>query len=194
MADDSSNGWDDVAAQFAELRSTVGVEIVRRWAAALPPGGSVLDAGAGTGEPLTTVLIDAGLDVHAIDASPAMVRAFKTRHPGVPVVCEALEHSPFAGGPFDGVLAIGLMFLLPAETQRTVIHRVARALKPGGALLFTAPRDACSWHDSLNGRRSVSLGLSAYCSVLNACGLQFEGVSRDEGGNDHVAARKPSQL
>lgn len=190
MADDGSNGWDGVAAQFARLRSTVGVECVRRWAGGLPCGGAVLDAGAGTGDPVTTVLIDAGLNVRAIDASPAMVRAFRTRHPGVPVACETLEFSRFDGAPFDGVLAIGVMFLLPEATQRRVIHRLARILKPTGALLFTAPREACSWHDSLTGRRSVSLGLAAYQAVFDDCGLAFEGVCEDEGGNHHIAARK----
>ena len=46
------------------------------------------------------------------------------------VSCEAVEDSSFFGRTFDGVIAVGLLFLLSAAEQRDLIRRVAFALNP----------------------------------------------------------------
>ena len=190
MEADGSNGWEAVAARFAATRSAAGTETVRRWAETLPAGGSVVDVGAGTGIPLTAVLVERGLRVRAVDASPAMVAAFRARLPGVPIICEPAERSAFEGGPFDGVLAVGLVFLLPAAAQSALIRRMAGAVRPGGRLLFSAPRPACAWDDTLTGRRSESLGAEAYGRLLAACGMEVLHGHVDSGGNRYHEARR----
>ncbi|HMI63810.1 MAG TPA: class I SAM-dependent methyltransferase, partial [Puia sp.] len=47
------------------------------------------------------------------------------------VACESVERSSFFNRSFDGVIAVGLMFLLSEETQRTLIPKMAAALNPG---------------------------------------------------------------
>lgn len=191
MSEDASNGWEAVAGPFMRGRSTNGLATVRQWAASLPPGGAVLDVGAGSGEPLGAALIAAGFEVFAIDAAPSMVAAFRRRFPGVPVACEAAERSRFFGRTFDGVLAVGLVFLLPEDAQRALIGRMAAALAPGGRLLFSAPRQACVWRDRQTGRRSSSLGADAYRRIVARSGLDMVGEHVDEGGNHYHEARKP---
>src|SRR5262249_41916013 len=66
------------------------------------------------------------------------VQAFRRNLPNVSVICEAVEDSTFFDRTFDGVVAWGLIFLLPAEAQRHLIRRIAGILVPGGRLLFTA--------------------------------------------------------
>ena len=190
MPEDRSNGWEAVAEEFMRLRSTTGLATVRKWAASLPRGGSVLDVGAGSGEPLTAALIEEGLDASAVDASPTMVAAFRRRFPGVEVACEPAERSRFFDRTFDGALAIGLVFLLPAKSQREVIRRMAAALKPGGRLLFSAPRQVCVWEDLLTGQPSSSLGADEYRRIIAGSGLHLIGEHVDEGETHYYEARK----
>jgi cyclopropane fatty-acyl-phospholipid synthase-like methyltransferase len=102
------------------------------WARSLPGGAPVLDLGCGFGVPVSEALIDEGLAVHGVDVSPTMVAAFRQRLPQARVACERVEESRFFDRTFDGVVAIGLLFLLAPDAQRALIGRVARALIPVG--------------------------------------------------------------
>ena len=88
------------------------------------------------------------------------------------------------------MIAWGVMFLLPEETQRTVLAKMAKALKPGGQLLFTAPRGAVTWMDSLTGLESRSMSAEAYESLLRELGLDIEPGRTDAGENYYYLARK----
>lgn len=190
MAHDASNGWEAAAQAFMAARSCIGLETVRAWARALPPGGSILDVGAGSGVPLAAALIADGFVVSAVDASPTLVAAFQQRFPDTEIACEPAEHSRFFDRRFDGVMAIGLLFLLPATSQRALIQRVSGALKPLGRFLFTAPQEACTWADCLTGRASVSLGADAYGTLLSEAGLRLIAQHHDEGQNQYFDAQK----
>ena len=119
-----------------------------------------------------------------------MVAAFKRRFPGVAVACEPAERSRFFDRTFDGALAIGLIFLLPEESQRDLIRRIAGALNPGGKLLFSAPRQICAWDDLLTGQPSTSLGAEEYHRVLARSGLHLIKGHVDEGGTHYYEAQK----
>jgi SAM-dependent methyltransferase len=183
MTTDPSHGWDAVAEAFMAVRSDTGVDVVRRWAGQVSPGGTVVDIGCGFGEPVTRALIEAGFEVWGVDASPTLVAEYRRQFPDCPVVCEAAEASDLFGRPFDGAVAVGLMFLLPEADQRGLIARVAGALVPGGRFLFSAPQQVCEWNDLLTGRRSRSLGEAAYRDALEAAGLTPVGGMTDAGGN-----------
>ena len=187
---DRSFGYDRIADRFMEVRSTSGTDLVQHWAETLAPAAAVLDIGAGHGEPLTKVLIDDGLSVSAIDASPRLVAAFRQRFPGVEIACEPVEESRFHDKKFDAVLAVGLIFLLPADAQRALIDRVARVLTPGGRFLFSAPRETGSWTDLLTEQTSISLGEAEYLKCLEAAGLVFHSHHTDEGGSHYYEAQK----
>lgn len=164
---------------------------MREWAEALLPGGTVLDLGCGHGVPISQSLVDAGFTVYGVDASPSMAAAFRSHLPQAWVECSAVEESQFFGRAFDGVIAWGLMFLLAPDAQTNLIHKVARALKPGGRFLFTAPRQVCEWQDNLTGQVSVSLGFAMYLQILEAAGLVLYGEADDEGENHYYLACKP---
>lgn len=183
MQRDRSNGWEAVAGRFMAQRSSAGADTVRAWCRALPGRASVLDLGCGSGVPIAEALIDAGCEVSGVDASPSLVAEFRRRFPQAPVVCEPVEESRFFGRTHDGIVAIGLLFLLQPGVQETVIRRLASALKPGGRVLFTAPVQTCTWVDQMTGRQSVSLGSDAYRRALGSAGLVVIGEYDDEGGN-----------
>ena len=135
-------------------------------------------------------LIEDGFTVYGIDASPTLIAAFRRRFPDTHVRCESAEGSDLFGRLFDGVLTIGLMFLLDEAAQRELIRRVAQALAPGGRFLFAAPTQTCTWVDTLTGRPSLSLGTRAYEAALTGAGLAVVDEHLDEGDNHYFDARK----
>lgn len=191
MKSDSSNGYNDIADTFIQVRSaTSGVSTVRSWADRFQVGDAVLDIGSGSGLPLTKILIELGLKVSAIDASPKMVAAFRENFSHTEIICEAVEESSFFQRKFHGILSVGLVFLLPPEVQRQLIPRLADALRPGGHLLFSAPKETGRWDDVLTNRQSHSLGEDAYIHLLENSGLVVSEGYIDEGGSHYYAATK----
>jgi SAM-dependent methyltransferase len=202
MREDGSNGYQEIASLYIAGRGTrprvgdaVGAATVRAWAQAFPPGATVLDLGSGPGEPSTRILQEAGLAPYAVDASSAMVAAFRERFPGVPIEHSTVEASGFFGRTFDGVLAWGLLFLLPPAAQALVIEKVAGALNPGGRFLFTAPKMPLEWLDAMTGRPSQGLGAQTYERLLRDAGLTWVADASDEGDNEYyfVEKRQPSR-
>jgi SAM-dependent methyltransferase len=197
MNEDDSNGYEEVAGIYIAGRGTrplvgdaVGAATVRTWAQSFPPGATVLDLGSGPGEPSTRILQEAGLATYAVDASSAMVAAFRQRFPGVPIEQNRVEASEFFGRTFDGVLAWGLLFLLEPAAQALVIEKVAAALAPRGRFLFTAPKEPLEWLDAMTGRPSQSLGAPGYERLLRGAGLTWVAEALDEGENHYYFVEK----
>jgi 2-polyprenyl-3-methyl-5-hydroxy-6-metoxy-1,4-benzoquinol methylase len=189
---DKSNGYEHHAATFIRCRSKgingVGAASVRQWARSLPPNATVLDMGCGAGDPISKALVNEGLIVYGIDASPSMVQIFRQNFPNIPVACEAAEDSSFFNRQFDAIIAWGLIFLLPEKTQEVVIPKMANALYTGGKLLFTAPSQSMKWYDAITEIESVSLGAERYKALLAASGLSLIAEFEDEGENHYYHA------
>lgn len=190
---DRSNGYEGISAEFLARRGSgrgigIGVEEIRTWARSLPSRAAVLELGSGPGYPTTAALVAEGLDVYAVDASPTFVETFRARFPDTPIACEAVEDSTFFGRTFDGVLAWGLVFLLPVEEQRRLIPRVAKILRPGGRFLFTAGDTPLVWNDAMTGQESRTLAGEEYRSLLRAAGFVDIREYEDEGGNHYFDA------
>ena len=190
---DRSNGYEAVAPQLIRRRdrSAIGVATVRNWATRLPAGASILDLGCGHGVPIAAALMKDGFRVDGIDASPSLIAEFSRRFPQARVACEGAEESSFFQSTFDGIIAIGLMFLLAAEVQQRLIQRLAPALNPGARLLFTATTQCATWPDILTGRESVSLGAEEYVRLLSQAGFTLEDEYVDEGKNHYYACFRP---
>jgi len=188
---DESNGYDGIAEMYINGRGRavngIGASTARTWAGTFPAGSAVLDLGCGTGIPVTKILLEAGLNAYAVDASPKMVADFRQNFPDVPVVCESVERSLFFNRRFDGIISVGLVFLLDEETQRALIPKMAAALNPGGRLLFTAPVDKVEWIDIMTEQLSRSLGAEQYRELISASGLAIGEEFRDEGGNHYFS-------
>ena len=191
---DQSHGYETAAEDFMSVRSSanIGVTTVRDWAKQLPRGGEILDIGCGHGVPNAKALIEDGFSVYGVDASVKLIAAFRACFPNAQAECAAVEHSSLFARSFDGILACGLMFLLPPDVQATIIHKVALALKPGGRFLFTAPKQVCEWQDNLTGYKSISLGADVYRKLVETEGMVLAGEAKDEGQNHYYFVCKPA--
>ena len=188
---DGSNGYENIAEAFIRTRrSWIGPTVVRKWAAGLRPGASILDLGCGSGVPISEALLQDGFAVYGVDASATLIAKFRERFPAVPLECNTVEESLFFSRKFDAAIAWGLMFLLPVETQRSLIGKIARALNADGHFLFTAGKEADTWSDNMTGLHSSSLGHDAYQQELEAHGFRLVGNDVDEGDNYYYFAAK----
>jgi cyclopropane fatty-acyl-phospholipid synthase-like methyltransferase len=188
---DESNGYERIAEIYIRGRGRavngIGSSTARAWARTFNKGSVVLDLGCGTGIPVTKILMEAGLKAYAVDASSKMVEDFRQNFPDVPVVWESVEQSAFFNRTFDGIIAVGLIFLLPEKIQRALIPKMAAALNPGGKLLFTAPLDKHEWKDIMTEQPSWSLGAEQYRALIAASGLSIGEEYQDEGENHYFS-------
>jgi cyclopropane fatty-acyl-phospholipid synthase-like methyltransferase len=188
---DKSNGYEAIAGHFIAGRNQrIGPSTVREWSKRLPRGAEILELACGHGV-VSQVLIDEGFPLWAIDASPTILAKFRERFPHVPTECAAAEESDYFGRTYDAIVAWGLIFLLPEATQRALIHKMARALNPGGRLLFTSEENPLEWDDAMTDQHSSALGRDAYIAEIEAAGLVPEGNDKDIGNNYYFFARKP---
>lgn len=188
---DRANGYEDLAEQFIRSRNPrIGPALVAGWALGFRQGAEILELGCGHGV-VSQALVDSGARLFAVDASPSLLRAFRERFPQVETQCSTAEESDFFGRTFDGVIAWGLIFLLEEEAQIRVLEKAAKALRPGGRLLFTTPLISVEWIDVLTRRPSRSLGAERYERLLRELGMEISPGVEDEGSNHYVFAARP---
>lgn len=131
----------------------------------LPSGcGLVLDAGCGAGV-FTARLVGHSGQVLAVDRSPAMVAAARTRAPSnVTVVEDDLLTVPLPDGGLDAIVSIAVLHHLPLAQA---LPRFTAALRPGGVLAAVAlprldlPRDLPIELASVTGQMIVAVGRRA---------------------------------
>jgi len=114
---------------------------LRRLAAYVPDGASVLDLGCGSGEPATRELARRHR-VTGIDVSPVQIERAREHVPAATFVCGDMTRAEFADGSFDAVVAFYSIINVPLGEQPALIARIGRWLAPGGTLLAIVGRVA----------------------------------------------------
>lgn len=144
--------------RHAEAYDALISDPVEAWVAAvddaLRAAGSrnarVLDAGCGTGRH-AAALIERGHDVTLLDASAALLAVARKRCPGAPAhVTDLCE--PAVTGPFDAVIARGVLNDLLTDRERgDALRAFARLTRVGGVLVLDV-RDAARSRQRADGR------------------------------------------
>ncbi len=96
------------------------------------PGERILDVGCGTGQ-LTAEIAQAGAEVVGIDLSPQMIAAARQNHPELQFAVADIASTSY-DREFDAVFSNAALHWV--KNQEGAIAAIARALKPGGRLVF----------------------------------------------------------
>ena len=196
MSTDSIDAYETHARTFLHCRdtSTVGIHVANQWARSLTPNANVIEIACGGGLPVSRTLVNAGLKLWAIDASPTLISVFKDRFPVVPTQCATVLESDFFQRKFDAAIAVGLIFLLSERDQIKMLNRVSDILRPGASFLFTAPIEQGTWVDVNTGHSCISLGQKVYEKTLEQSGFRVVGHHEDSGKNNYYQAEKGFDL
>lgn len=139
----SQEYFSTVAGDWDRLRAGFFPEAVRVKALALAQvraGGTAADLGAGTGF-VTQALLDAGLNVFAVDQSPEMLAGLRAQHAAasqagrLTALAGEAHRLPLPDASVEYVFAN--MLLHHVDDPARAIAEMARILKPGGRLVLT---------------------------------------------------------
>ena len=143
-------GYDLAAPTYLADRPDDGddVALLLDFAAVLPPGAVVVDAGCGAGEPVARVLTDLGHRVVGVDLSFGQLSLGRAVVPAMASAQGDLTQLPVADGSADAVVSFYAIIHVPRDEHAQVLSEVARVLRPGGrALLCLGASDNPVDHD-----------------------------------------------
>lgn len=138
IAFDRAAGFYDRTRSLAPEDAAALIEALVQATGATPET-HILEIGIGTGR-IAGPLIQRGLSVTGIDLARPMLDVLRQNLGPVPVVLGDITYLPFTAHAFDVVLAFHVLHLVP--TWRTVLHEVARLVRPGGCFVH-----GTNWRD-----------------------------------------------
>lgn len=109
-------------------------EARQRFLKKIPLGALILDLGCGSGRD-TKAFLELGYKVEAVDGSSELCRR-ASEFTGIPVK-QMLFRELDSVETYDGIWACASILHLPEKELKVTLHRIQRALKPGG-ILYTS--------------------------------------------------------
>ncbi|ESQ74717.1 class I SAM-dependent methyltransferase [Asticcacaulis sp. AC402] len=110
---------------------------LERFAALLPPGGTVLDIGCGAGDPIARHFLNAGYEITGVDSGAGMIAICREKFPTAAWIVSDMRELDL-GKAFDGILAWHSLFHLTPEDQVRMFPIFRKHARPGTALMFTS--------------------------------------------------------
>ena len=177
-----------IAARFLAARSpTRGIDYLEQAIARCAARERALDAGCGTGRPLTRHLVEAGFAVTGIDLSAGMLELARQAVPEAQLRRADLRRFD-EGARYDLVLAWDSLFHLPYGDQRRATHHLLSLVAARGVILFTAGGIDDERTDAMHGESFYysSLAHSAYLEILEADGFELLVDEADQAPLPHA--------
>jgi SAM-dependent methyltransferase len=148
-------GYNKIASEYTAARKddSEDVRLLSRLAERLPRNAIVLDAGCGSGYPVTQFLAKY-FQVTGIDFALEQIRLARHRVPGVEFIVGDIANMPIRGSAFDAVCSYYAIIHVPRGEHRKVLDGFLDILKPGGLALLcigaeNLPEDTSSYHGAL---------------------------------------------
>ena len=127
--------YENHAMEFSSGTTVADMSNARsRFLNLLQPSTYILDLGCGSGRDAKAFL-DAGYQVDAVDGSSKLCR-IASEYTGIPVRQMLFQDLDFVE-TYDGIWACASILHLPEKELKVTLHRIQRALKPGG-ILYTS--------------------------------------------------------
>lgn len=165
-----------------------------RFLASVPPDGTILDIGCGSGEPLARHFVEHGFHVTGIDGSEKLIALCRARMPRHDWQVADMRRLSF-GRRFDGLIAWDSFFHLTYEDQRAMFPVFRAHAAPGAALMFTSGPEHGEAVGEFGGEPlyHASLDAKEYRTLLDANGFEvvdFTPEDPDCGGHTVWLARQ----
>ncbi|MCJ2555101.1 MAG: class I SAM-dependent methyltransferase [Candidatus Thermoplasmatota archaeon] len=138
-------GYDRIAEAYTDARREMkqrNETYVRLLLKRLRPDSKILDAGCGSGIPITKVLAERH-DVTGVDISSRQVERARTLIPEASFLKADMTRLSFPAGTFDAVVSFYAIIHVPREEHQELLGGFHRMLRRGGLLLVTLGSD--SW-------------------------------------------------
>jgi SAM-dependent methyltransferase len=146
--------YNKIAPQYAATRKddSEDVRLLSKLVERLPGNALVLDAGCGSGFPVTQFLANY-FQVSGIDFSLEQIRLAKHRVLGVGLIVGDMVNLPIRRNAFDAVCSYYAIIHVPRSEHRKVLDGFLDILKPGGLALLCLgagdlPEDTSNYHDT----------------------------------------------
>ncbi|QGN07558.1 class I SAM-dependent methyltransferase [Halorhabdus sp. CBA1104] len=191
------DGYDRIAAEYDEQRSTddTDVSLVERFRDALGANAAVLDAGCGTGTPVTALLAEE-CTVTGLDLSREQLSLATDRLPAHSFVEGEMTRLPFAEDSFDGLTSFYAVIHVPRERHEDAFSEFHRVCRPGAPVLCTVGDTDWAGHNEdwmgMGGPMYWDIpGLDRTRKLLDDAGFSVEGVDRVMDDVADEPAKKP---
>ncbi len=176
--------YDARSAEYAGATTELHGEVLdslEALAAAVGPGGHVLEIGSGGGRD-ARALEERGVRVRRTDITPAFVDLLRSQGHEADLLDPLVED---LGGPYDGVWANASLLHVDRADLPTVLLRLAGATRPGGVLALSVKEgdgDVWSTHGSVTApRRFVLWREDGLVRALTGSGWDVDDVRRRAG-------------
>lgn len=159
-------GYDQAASAFLTIRVRDGTDAAQLddLIARLDPDSSVLDAGCGSGVPISQRLLAEGHRVVGLDSSGGQLTLARSLIDRFPVVQGDLSCLPFTDETFDSVVSYYAVIHVARDEHPLVVEEFHRVLRAEGTLLL-----CMGWTDLPEDNDPVSwLGVPMYWSHFDA--------------------------
>ncbi|MBI5529796.1 MAG: methyltransferase domain-containing protein [Deltaproteobacteria bacterium] len=129
----------------------------------VPAGTSVLDYGAGDGQ-LAAWLAARGRTVVAVEPDPRRIELGAALHRGLPNLCFVRDlRAADARGPFDVVLVVDVLYLVPRAERAGLARRLAALMAPSGRAVLKEVVASGIVRDTIVGVQERLVGLLTGC-------------------------------
>jgi 2-polyprenyl-3-methyl-5-hydroxy-6-metoxy-1,4-benzoquinol methylase len=128
------DGWSDYAKTWKE-RDDLQSEEWRQFAAAVKPGGTILDVGCNSGRD-TRQLLDLGYRVTGIDVSEQALQLYREQCPEARTIKMSLLDLANLKEQFDGIWFSYVLVHIPFKLVPDALAALDRVLHPEGAMMM----------------------------------------------------------
>ncbi|EGF89635.1 methyltransferase domain protein [Asticcacaulis biprosthecium C19] len=145
-----------------------------RFAALLAVGGTVLDSGCGSGDPIARHFLESGYNLTGVDSGGNMIAICREKFPDADWTVSDMRDLNLDRA-FDGMLAWHSLFHLTPDDQRKMFPVFRKHARSGTALMFTSGSDhneiVGQWHEEPLYHGSLSQ--DEYRTLLGANGFDI---------------------
>jgi 2-polyprenyl-3-methyl-5-hydroxy-6-metoxy-1,4-benzoquinol methylase len=154
-----------------------------RFAALVPRGGSILDVGCGSGDPIARHFIESGYEVTGVDSSSPMIDLCRSRFRHATWTVADMRTLDLASR-HDGILAWDSFFHLRRDDQRAMFATFRAHAAPQAALMFTSGPSDGEAIGTFQGEPlyHASLAPNEYCALLERHGFAVVAHKAEDPG------------